>query len=1109
MSKLQFPKNPAVGQQYDFPPYRYYWDGIKWKTMGIGYNPVNDLRDEVLPTTREALRRSCAEVGLTLVAGSFEEGATVTLKTEVVWQQATGKVFAWFQNAVKTVGAGSTPSTAGGVGAGAWVDRTDVSLRREINSQLNVVLNEANEILRDAETARNDAVAAAAGMSSAIVGKATRADLNTSLAFAEGTIGYVTNDPTPANNGYYRKTGASGSGSWVQSSYDRVVAVENRLNRYFVSFFGDVIVDKADGVVRYPQMAVMRNGEIWKELYPMAYSLTAFELPFRTTPINDFHYIDVSLIGTATNPVKTRTIAEIPQLGENIVPLGTTLSNQYNCFWASDIIYTDRPAIVQNASLTRPIFIDRAGRLGGGAAVYVPKVGGFCIHLPQIDVSGIAAVTNSECTELAGYVKFALSSTYPDLVHSIYYDSSANVYAMAVYVSVPEGAANGFVPMVYVWHQTFISPLGLRVIEYDSVIQENQFPYGKGSNFDLMPRKFGNTTIVDITEPNLLALGFTRGAADLQASNRPYVGMNFSKFIPGTRSFFRCYVETDTANTYSIVQVYFWNNSTLFGPICLTKEADLSANAAVFSGSFDTPSQADIVYFLVGVDSQASAAKFKITGIQFHNSLKACYNILKDDYPSPSQTSTASDIASRDAANIARSNAYKTRIISNVQKPTAKYNTKIVYGQSLGRGQETWPALSRTNRFNNKMLGGNVLPNTHDGANYSTFGRAALVDLFAQSVDGATQYTDAQESALSPGNGAFGEPVNHGWVNFSKHLHNQEALTENDASRLFVTFNPSVSGRTIEQLSKVNTQDATDRYSRFTDGLTKIETASGVDSHVVDGIMWMQGEWNYYNNGGSRNKATYKTLFGTLIDNMIADCKTITGQTQKPAFFTYQTGAEYTSDVDSAGNPGLHVGMAQLETSLEKDGVFMVGPVYPYTDKGGHLDSNGSRWYGHQIAKVYHRVVRLGEDWEPLRPIKITQDVTVIYIDFHVPEAPLVFDLPYVVNNAVDYSTNGFKVTDASGTVAISSVEIVGNTIVKINLSRATSGSVFVWYASQTTSGNGCLRDSDSTVALDNYVYEPERGMYASANIPALVNKPYLLHNWCVAFYLPVGYDEA
>ena len=48
MSELQFPKDPVVGQEYDFSPYKYYWDGIKWKTKGIGYNPVNDLRDELL-----------------------------------------------------------------------------------------------------------------------------------------------------------------------------------------------------------------------------------------------------------------------------------------------------------------------------------------------------------------------------------------------------------------------------------------------------------------------------------------------------------------------------------------------------------------------------------------------------------------------------------------------------------------------------------------------------------------------------------------------------------------------------------------------------------------------------------------------------------------------------------------------------------------------------------------------------------------------------------------------------------------------------------------------------------------------------------------------------
>lgn len=84
---------------------------------------------------RSLLKRQCAEAGLTLVDGSFEEGASVNLKSEVVWQQATGKVFAWFQDAVKTVAAGSTPETTGGISAGAWVDRTDLTLRSDLASE--------------------------------------------------------------------------------------------------------------------------------------------------------------------------------------------------------------------------------------------------------------------------------------------------------------------------------------------------------------------------------------------------------------------------------------------------------------------------------------------------------------------------------------------------------------------------------------------------------------------------------------------------------------------------------------------------------------------------------------------------------------------------------------------------------------------------------------------------------------------------------------------------------------------------------------------------------------------------------------------------------------
>lgn len=125
MSDLQFPKNPVVGQEYDFTPYKYYWDGAKWKTMGIGYNPVNDLRNEVEPRigilenniedlstqSFEALRRSYAEAGLNLVDGSFEEGGTLTSATDVLLYKVSGNAYAYSGGFPHTVTASTDPTS--------------------------------------------------------------------------------------------------------------------------------------------------------------------------------------------------------------------------------------------------------------------------------------------------------------------------------------------------------------------------------------------------------------------------------------------------------------------------------------------------------------------------------------------------------------------------------------------------------------------------------------------------------------------------------------------------------------------------------------------------------------------------------------------------------------------------------------------------------------------------------------------------------------------------------------------------------------------------------------------------------------------------------------
>lgn len=89
--------------------------GVQVVPTSLAVDPYNG--------TREALRRSYAEAGYSLVAGSFEAGGTVTTATDVLLYESDGKAYSWDGTLPKTVIAGYTPSSSGGVGASAWNDR--------------------------------------------------------------------------------------------------------------------------------------------------------------------------------------------------------------------------------------------------------------------------------------------------------------------------------------------------------------------------------------------------------------------------------------------------------------------------------------------------------------------------------------------------------------------------------------------------------------------------------------------------------------------------------------------------------------------------------------------------------------------------------------------------------------------------------------------------------------------------------------------------------------------------------------------------------------------------------------------------------------------------
>lgn len=76
--------------------------------------------------TREQWRRTLANAGLKLVAGSFEEGATVSTASDAVWHQEGGQCYTWGGALPKTVTAESSPISTGGITSEAWSIATGI-----------------------------------------------------------------------------------------------------------------------------------------------------------------------------------------------------------------------------------------------------------------------------------------------------------------------------------------------------------------------------------------------------------------------------------------------------------------------------------------------------------------------------------------------------------------------------------------------------------------------------------------------------------------------------------------------------------------------------------------------------------------------------------------------------------------------------------------------------------------------------------------------------------------------------------------------------------------------------------------------------------------------
>lgn len=136
--------------------------------------------------------------------GSFTTGDTLTdMRQVLVWESSQGgdgHEYSWAGTFPKVVAASSTPATSGGIGAGAWVDRTDVTLRGELEPYIGLVALTSEH--PNSASGLNDAMSSALDGSREVV---VNADMSVSGTELSKSLTEVAFTGSKSISGPYRK----------------------------------------------------------------------------------------------------------------------------------------------------------------------------------------------------------------------------------------------------------------------------------------------------------------------------------------------------------------------------------------------------------------------------------------------------------------------------------------------------------------------------------------------------------------------------------------------------------------------------------------------------------------------------------------------------------------------------------------------------------------------------------------------------------------------------------------------------------------------------------------------------------------------------------------
>ena len=432
-------------------------------------------------------------------------------------------------------------------------------------------------------------------------------------------------------------------------------------------------------------------------------------------------------------------------------------------------------------------------------------------------------------------------------------------------------------------------------------------------------------------------------------------------------------------------------------------------------------------------------------------------------------------------------------------RPQRDINHVVTYGQSYSTGWGGWPVLSRAPVHDCLMLGDSVRPASESEPRWLPVGAAALRPLAATAQAAESgRLLAADEQPAGPADSVLGETVLESALSFWR----GRMLAERSGGGRLLGSACGVGGRTIEQLAK---GAAPELFNRLRDCVRLARAAAAAEglSYGLSALLLLQGEANVAG-FGVRDRDGYKRRLHRLLDDVLADVAAgAAAEDRLPAILQYQTSGAYADD-------DLGVPQAQLDVALERPGVFLAAPSYPYPEAGGHLDANGYRWLGAQFGKVLHLVLSRGAAWRPLHPVRAELQDMSVRVAFHVPQPPLAWGRPFVGLQRQEVPDRGFTLIDGAGPLPLASVELAGPDAVRLRLARPPHpGPLLLRYADRSRhAGRGSLHDSDQTAAEDVFVADFPGAAYAPADAADLGGRPYPLVNWCVAFAMPVTRTE-